>query len=997
MAQRHRRRHARRRGVCTGEFRAAASRPSPIVLKFTDRKTLLLSTALASTLLIATVAAPATAQVTCSPGTFPPPGPIVVLNPDDSIDCVNVFDRNNGAEDEAIHLTTDGANEFILLDNRGELMVTNLGLASGIRVTTDGTGSFVDIDNSGDMWVQTKGDFSNAFGIIAATIGTDSRLDIHNSGDMWVKTEGDNSYAFGIGAATYRTDSRLDIHNSGDLWVETKGDNSYALGIIAETRETDSRLDIQNSGDMWVKTEGDKSAAYGIRAVTFDPDSPIDIHNSGDIRVETKGDNSIAAGINAVTVGDNSDIDIWNGGLINVETKGPSLANGILVTGPAHDGSTRITNDGGIIWAGWWNGGALNRGNAINLAGVSLAGVPEFEIDPAPTPALIELKGNNGPGHIFGDIVLSDDDRIEVTEGKTYFAGTVLGDSKSDGNSLEIFNGGNLVLCQEGWTGACDPGGWGDAGPGGGGFDPQVGTNGPSYVFIDTFTVRPDGTLTYQLTSKNSPGDYSQVHADTAKLGGTLEAQFLRGWYANTSVYKNIVMAGTRIGTFGNVADNSMLLKSRAVYNGGNVDLRVDRTRFDKVSGLSKNQTAAASGIEKVYSKLPGPGVNPATVSDAFSLFAANLILIPEGGEDIYKNLMDQLTGAQYAQMLQSVMWSGRLMNQAITDRMDCALNHSNAAPVAYDAPGVAPVGAGCFEPGQVKTWVKLAGTWNNNDGDINAPGYDEDQWGIWFGGDYAWTNNWFVGVAGGYFDSEMDFANWGGVNGGSIEYDGGQFAVYGGYDNSVWYNRSILSFGWYSGSSNRDFAAFEAPPVDPGGSPDADMVAFYNETGWRFQVGSNSLLTPFFGIGVGNGELDGFTENDPNGTGVALRVAGSDGDTVATTLGLRYNGEWGAFRPQVAVAWEHEFEDTFQTVKMSFASAPSGSGFRVVGTDLDEDSLLVEAGGAYAVNDSSDLSVRYVGRWLSDYEAQSVMGRFTYKFGAAPAPAPEPLKLAGE
>jgi hypothetical protein len=41
---------------------------------------------------------------------------------------------------------------------------------------------------------------------------------------------------------------------------------------------------------------------------------------------------------------------------------------------------------------------------------------------------------------------------------------------------------------------------------------------------------------------------------------------------------------------------------------------------------------------------------------------------------------------------------------------------------------------------------------------------------------------------------------------------------------------------------------------------------------------------------------------------------------------------------------------------------------------------------------------VRYVGRWLSDYDAQSVMGRWTYKFGAPPVPmAPvmaEPLKL---
>jgi len=73
-------------------------------------------------------------------------------------------------------------------------------------------------------------------------------------------------------------------------------------------------------------------------------------------------------------------------------------------------------------------------------------------------------------------------------------------------------------------------------------------------------------------------------------------------------------------------------------------------------------------------------------------------------------------------------------------------------------------------------------------------------------------------------------------------------------------------------------------------------------------------------------------------------------------------------------------------------------SGNRVlVGRDIDQDAA--EAGGAYALGASSDLSVRYVGRWLSDYDAQSVMGRFTYKFGAGPAPvlAPEPLKLGSK
>jgi len=89
----------------------------------------------------------------------------------------------------------------------------------------------------------------------------------------------------------------------------------------------------------------------------------------------------------------------------------------------------------------------------------------------------------------------------------------------------------------------------------------------------------------------------------------------------------------------------------------------------------------------------------------------------------------------------------------------------------------------------------------------------------------------------------------------------------------------------------------------------------FYNEVGRRFALGSSSMLTPYFGITVAHAEIDGFTEKDPFGTGAALRVASSDADSVATALGLRYNGSFGAFKPQVAVAWEHEFEDTFRRI----------------------------------------------------------------------------------
>jgi outer membrane autotransporter protein len=615
---------------------------------------------------------------------------------------------------------------------------------------------------------------------------------------------------------------------------------------------------------------------------------------------------------------------------------------------------TTITNSGGTIWAGISTdgGSTIQRGLAIDT--VNSAG-------------LVQLQGT---GHIYGDINLASGNTIEVTEGKTFFEGTIAGPE----GTLDIFHGGKLVLCQEGWTDACDPTGWGDAN-----WDPQRGVNGPSVVNIQTFNVAQDGTIVYQLTPEVNT--HPQVNAVDASVNGTLVAQYLPGFYANSSSYEDLVVAGNSLNTDGLVVkDNSLLLKTTFDPGGNTIGLDVTRTKFNAVSGLSKNENAAASGIEHIYSKLPGVTVNPAN-TNSFDQLVARLFTI--GNRSTYFAVLDQLTGAQFAQQLQSMVWSLRPLNESVNDRMDCSLNQ----PMVPVAQGYS---YGCFRPGQFQTWARGWGGWNHNDGDINAPGYDEQQGAIWGGGDYGISDTFMIGFAGGFFHSNMDFDNFGGVPGGKIEYDGGQIAGYAAWDTTIWYNRAIVSGGFYSGHSHRNFA-LESSPVDPSGSPNGDAVSFYDELGRRFGVGSGVTLTPFAGVTASHAELDGFTEN--GNSGAELRIGGSDADSVASLFGLRLSGEWsGAFKPQVALAWEHEFDDTFQTITASFAGAPSGSNFKVRGTDLGEDTLVVDAGASYAFGPNNDFSVRYVGRFLEDYDAQSVMGRWTYKWGGAPVAAPPPV-----
>ena len=148
---------------------------------------------------------------------------------------------------------------------------------------------------------------------------------------------------------------------------------------------------------------------------------------------------------------------------------------------------------------------------------------------------------------------------------------------------------------------------------------------------------------------------------------------------------------------------------------------------------------------------------------------------------------LDQLSGAQFAQELQSVIWSTREINKTIAGRMDCMLDSvavygangggADAQGGGADMPVKAPprplpVYTGCFVPGHWTVWAQGHGSWNHDDGDSNAPGYKETQYGAYIGADYALTPNWFIGIAGGYFNSNMNFDQFGGVGGGSIRYE---------------------------------------------------------------------------------------------------------------------------------------------------------------------------------------------------------------------------------
>src|SRR5665213_1470813 len=207
--------------------------------------------------------------------------------------------------------------------------------------------------------------------------------------------------------------------------------------------------------------------------------------------------------------------------------------------------------------------------------------------------------------------------------------------------------------------------------------------------------------------------------------------------------------------------------------------LNIHRVPFNAVAGLTINQRAAGSGIEAVYST---------SLTGAFGNLVTNLFTQNAAA---YPHVLDQLAGAEYADYLQSLQWSGSDFDRIISGRIDCSDDYHYSS-------GGSP--ASCRTPGQASVWGRVTGEWGDHTGDIEAPKYKTTQDSIYFGGDYSVTGPWIIGAAGGWVENNLSFP----TTHASIKTSGWQAGVYSSYEPGDWYVRGIVGYGQYNGDGHR-------------------------------------------------------------------------------------------------------------------------------------------------------------------------------------------------
>ena len=282
--------------------------------------------------------------------------------------------------------------------------------------------------------------------------------------------------------------------------------------------------------------------------------------------------------------------------------------------------------------------------------------------------------------------------------------------------------------------------------------------------------------------------------------------------------------------------------------------------------------------------------------------------------------------------------------------------------------------GKDVFTPTADNPWSSfIAGTgqWLNLDADGNSDGYEISTGGISLGLDYRLTPSLAVGLLTGYANSTAEL-----VNDGSIRVNSGKLGLY-----ASWFDKGSYLTGLLTGGYND----YEIKRTGLAGKPHGDTTGLewgaLISGGHDFTAGSVTF-GPIVEAQFNHVAYDGFRER---GSVAPLNIQGNESDSLRTRVGARAAVQFRVgqiqVRPEVRVAWEHEYLDDTRPTDARFASGV-GSIFRVEGPEHGRDSLLVNGTVTMLTGERASVFVGYDGTLARDgYASHTVSGGFQWSF----------------
>ena len=246
-----------------------------------------------------------------------------------------------------------------------------------------------------------------------------------------------------------------------------------------------------------------------------------------------------------------------------------------------------------------------------------------------------------------------------------------------------------------------------------------------------------------------------------------------------------------------------------------------------------------------------------------------------------------------------------------------------------------------------------------------NARDYEFETGGLTVGVDYQVTPNLVVGLSAGYnnMTAHLD-------GDGRISANGGRLGVYGTYFKDGFHANAAVAGGLHSYESSREGLGGMARGKTEGQEWSALVGGGYEWSEKAFRLG------PTVAVQYTYMELDAFTER---GSLAPLNVSGQHEESFRSTAGMKAAYEWNLggvlIRPEMLLAWQHEFGERSFTLDSSLASGAGGV-FTVKDTGVGRDGLLLSGGVSVLWQGGTVMYLRYDGDLLrKEYESHNLSG----------------------
>lgn len=429
--------------------------------------------------------------------------------------------------------------------------------------------------------------------------------------------------------------------------------------------------------------------------------------------------------------------------------------------------------------------------------------------------------------------------------------------------------------------------------------------------------------------------------------GGDVDVQAAAGNYAASNLYT--IITGTSVtGTFASVTSNLAFLDPTLIYNGTNVQLRMNRNNvgFSEVA-TDTTQIQVAGAVDSL-----GAG-NP-----IFDRYTA--LTVAEA-----RQALDDLSGEHTAGVTGAVSEMAGAVRSALVQHMG-NLNHSGSSSqtVALATGGKdTGISAGSsYSPLASAVWIQGIGSTGYTEANTLSARQDRDSYGMITGIDLPFADAGYFGFYGGYERGRLQTKS------------AGSESDLNNYHAGAYATRPLLGRITISGGVNGTYHDIESersfmvgPDLyNPTGETDGYTLSAFTE--FSLPVALETMaLEPFININVTRSHMDGYAEQ---GGGAANLVMDDVTKTNPSTVlgvraGKRIDTTEGSFNVNGMLGWRHVYGDVENEATMRFANGSNT--FDTFGPPTTEDAALVGAGFDAEIGPGMETYVNYNGAFSDD------------------------------